>query len=249
MEHNTEKLGPKIELPECIYIVGAGGVTSYFMPAFIKTLAHQVKDKPRLYIFDGDKLEKRNLERQLFRPDSVSSNKAEAMRNQYLGEYKKIVAEPRYFAIGQRIKPESLVFGFVDNHSARRAILGACDESMSCAIIGANEYTDAQAIFYDPEWYGDQADPRIRYPEIMEDETGDPIRARACDAEEELEAAPQLAIANMSCACYALQMFWFYCFVRPGLEEESRKHWPVEHANNINKITTRTEGFYGRRAA
>jgi hypothetical protein len=97
--------------------------------------------------------------------------------------------------------------------------------------------------------YGGQQDPRTRYPEIMEDESGDPIRAGACDAEEELTAAPQLAIANMSCACYALQMFWFYFFVKPGLDKSSRKHWPVEHANNFNKITTRTEEFYGGRAA
>jgi molybdopterin/thiamine biosynthesis adenylyltransferase len=236
-------------LPENIYIVGAGGVTSYFMPPFIKTLAHQTDAKPRVYIVDGDILEERNLERQLFDKNGIQKNKAEAMKVQYLTEYKKIVATPRYFTIGSRVKEKSLIFGFVDNHVARRAILGACDTYNCVAIIGANEYTDAQAIYYTPAMSGSKLDPRIRYPEIMEDVSGDPTRAQGCDTKEALESAFQIPIANMACANYALQMFWFYIFIMPGMDEDSRKHWPIEHSNNFNKVMTRTEEFYGERAA
>lgn len=250
MDDNPAGVRTKVvSLPKNVYIIGAGGVTSYFMPAFIKTLAHQANDKPRIYIVDGDKLEERNLERQLFDKAHVSKNKAEAMVKQYSGEYKALAAIPRYFTVGARIKTGSLIFGFVDNHAARRAVLSACDRYESVAIIGANEYTDAQAIMYYPAMKDGPMDPRVRYPEILVDTTGDPIRALGCDKEEALEAAPQLAIANMACACYALQMFWFYYFVRPELSEESKKHWPVEHTNNFNKLQTRTEEFYGGRAA
>jgi hypothetical protein len=48
MNHSNNKI------PDHIYIVGAGGITTYFLPAFIKTMAATTKDLPAIHIIDGD---------------------------------------------------------------------------------------------------------------------------------------------------------------------------------------------------
>lgn len=237
-----------MNLPKHIYIIGAGGVTTYFLPAFIKTIANQVgKEKPFIHVIDGDNVELRNLERQVFDQDDVDENKASALAQKFKPEYGKILSTPRFFNHGDRIIEESLVFGFVDNHPARRAILSSCDAYGCSAILAANEYTDSQAIWYDPSMGGGPFDPRIRYPEILEDESGDPLRPLGCNTPEALAAAPQLAIANLACASHALQLFWFYYMIRPTLDQvESRPFWPIEHSNNFNRLITRVEESYVR---
>ena len=54
-------------------IVGAGGVTSYMLPALKNSF------DLHLTIFDGDRLEKHNLDRQLFRNNQVGEFKARAL--------------------------------------------------------------------------------------------------------------------------------------------------------------------------
>jgi hypothetical protein len=225
-------------------VIGAGGVTSYFLPAFLKTLAHYGGEKPRVYIMDGDALEERNLERQLFSREGITKNKAEALVAQYKSDYTKLEAIPKFFLSDFRPREKSLLFVFVDNHPARRNALSACDRFECAAIVAANEYTDAQAYFYDGVLKNTRMDPRVRYPEILTDESGDPARPGGCTTGEALAAAPQLPIANLASAHYALQLFWFRYAVAPGMELSSMEHWPVEHSNNFNKMTTRTEGFY-----
>jgi molybdopterin/thiamine biosynthesis adenylyltransferase len=211
---------------------------------FIKTVSHLTKDRPRIYIIDGDTLEARNLERQLFDHEHVSKNKAEALVSKYRGEYNNLVSGKKYFGLGSRIKDKSLVFVFVDNHPARRAVLDACDRHDSVAIMGANEYTDAQAIYYSPIMKGTKMDPRVRYPEILSDEEGDPMRPRGCSTGEALTIAPQLAIANFASASHALQLFWFYNSMVPKMDISSKEHWPIEHTNNFSRMDTRSEKFY-----
>ncbi len=237
----------KMQLPKHIYIIGAGGVTTYFLPAFIKTVANKFgKEKPFIHLIDGDKVESRNLERQLFERSDVGENKADALVQTFKEEYKNLMATPRFFSNGDRIIEESLVFGFVDNHPAKRALLAACDASNSNAILAANEYTDSQAIWYEPSaMRGNRFDPRVRYPEILDDESDNPLRPIGCNAPEALAAAPQLAIANLACASHALQLFWFHYVIKPTLDQiESRPYWPVEHSNNFNRLTTKVEESY-----
>ena len=73
MNHSNNKI------PDHIYIVGAGGITTYFLPAFIKTMAATTKDLPAIHIIDGDAVEERNLARQLFDPSAIAKNKAIAL--------------------------------------------------------------------------------------------------------------------------------------------------------------------------
>lgn len=64
-----------ITIPEINpFIIGAGGVASYLLPVLIKTFPI-----PNLWLRDADKLEERNLDRQLFSPDQIGQFKAEAL--------------------------------------------------------------------------------------------------------------------------------------------------------------------------
>lgn len=237
-------------IPTHIYVIGAGGVSSYLLPPLLKTLRYLSKKAPPVTVFDGDKLEPRNLERQLFVPASAEEKeyKASALvatAKVYEPEYKeKLFAINEYFHGGIELADGGLLFICVDNHVARKAALQACDRYYCNAVIAANEYTDSQAIWYNPFNSGTILDPRVRYPEILSDESGDPTSPVGCTAEAALQAAPQLAIANMTAAAYALQLFWFYCVAAPGMDKESRPFWPVEHGNNFNKISTKTEKVY-----
>lgn len=235
----------KMDLPKHIYIIGAGGVTSYFLPAFIKTVSHSMKQLPRIHIFDGDVLEERNLTRQLFDGRMVDRNKAESLVKMYRGAYRNMAAHPTYFHQGIRTIKGSLILVFVDNHPARKSALWAADHYGCTAIIAANEYTDSQAMWYEPEFRDTPLDPRVRYPEILVDEEGDPVRSEGCTTEQALTAAPQLAIANFACASHALQLFWFYFKEMDGLRD--RQYYPIEHSNNFNKLTTRVEEYYAGR--
>jgi hypothetical protein len=108
--------------------------------------------------------------------------------------------------------------------------------------------TAAQAMWYHPSFRGGRFDPRVCYPEIETDQSNNPIRPRGCTTQEAMEVAPQLPIANLACAAYALQLFWFYFMVAPSLEEDSRSFWPIEHTNNFNVIQTRKEQDYVRKS-
>lgn len=231
-----------MKLPKHVYIIGAGGVTSYFLPAFIKTVSHAMEQLPRIHIFDGDVLEERNLTRQLFDGRMVAKNKAESLVKMYMGAYKNMASHPTYFHSGIRTIKGSLIFVFVDNHPARKSALWAADAYGCTVIMAANEYTDSQAMWYEPAFSNTPLDPRVRYPEILEDEEGDPISAEGCTTEKALTVAPQLAIANFTCASHALQLFWFYFESREGLTETTYN--PIEHRNNFNKQTTMTEEHY-----
>jgi hypothetical protein len=231
-----------------VYIIGAGGVTSYLLPPLLKTLSHQYKDPPEITIFDGDNLEERNLERQLFNVKDAKAkrNKAEALVRMYQTAYPPhcLEAVKIYFYDGIELEDGSLVFVCVDNHAARKAALFVCDKYFCNAILAANEFTDAQSIFYSPFNAGKLLDPRVKYPEILTDESEDPRRPESCTSEAALEKTPQLPIFNMAAAAYALQHFWFYYRAVLDMDQDTRCYWPIEHCNNIFKIKTRTEKDY-----
>jgi len=50
------------------YVVGCGGVATYFLPSFLKTLYYSAKDKTKLNLtlVDGDIVERKNIARQVF---------------------------------------------------------------------------------------------------------------------------------------------------------------------------------------
>lgn len=227
----------KLVAPSIIYIVGCGGVASYLLPVLLKLLVN-LEHKPSIILIDGDSLEERNLDRQLFNPEDIGKNKAAALAELYNSYPGQITPSLDYFTDGFPVIDGSLLLCCVDNHVARSAVLNTCDTNNCIAIVGGNEYTDASAALYHPRWKGSPLDIRVRHPEILTDKSGDPTRPMSCQGEAQV-ANPQLAIANFSAANAMLWLMWFWFAERHGMEKESEPYWPVEHGNTFTRYYTK----------
>ena len=228
------------------YIVGCGGVCTYFLPSFFKTINHlkQFK-KSKITFVDGDMFETKNLDRQLFAQESVGQYKAEALASQYRHQYPDIFIDVINEYVNDSFSPEnkSLIIGFVDNHPARRDLLTVADRHKAKVIFAANSTIGAQAFYYDSSWANTSLDPRVRYPEILTTEDGSPIRAEGCNTEKRLNEVPQTALANQFAASHALHLWNFWMIESKTLDEsQSLQFWPVEQNNTFTRLETITIG-------
>ena len=228
------------------YIVGCGGVCTYFLPSFFKTINYlkQFK-KSKITFVDGDTFETKNLERQLFSQDSVGQYKSEALATQYRQQYPGIFVDSINDYITDAFSPEnkSLIIGFVDNHPARRDLLTVADRHKAKVIFAANSTIGAQAFYYDPAWANTSLDPRIRYPEILTTDSGSPVRAEGCNTEKRLNEVPQTALANQFAAFHALHLWNFWLIESKTLDEaQSFQFWPIELNNTFSRLNTITIG-------
>jgi molybdopterin/thiamine biosynthesis adenylyltransferase len=232
----------KIEKQDTIILVGAGGVTSYLIAPLVKLLQFKF-DGPQLIIFDGDSLEPRNLERQLFQKNQIGQNKAEALADyvQSTLGYSKVSAVPEYLHQSSDLRSDSvqLILCAVDNHPARRTCLSMADFVGCPAILAGNEYTDAEAYIYLPEWKDSPQDPRVYFPEILTDERDNPLARNACTGAA-TQAAPQLCVANYMAAGYMLHLLWFWTMEFQKVDEDMIGYRPVRHFNNFSRVTTKT---------
>lgn len=189
-------------------IIGAGGVASYLLPVLIKAFR-----PTEITIIDKDELEPRNLDRQLFDPSFVGRNKAAALIDTVL---KWEPAPPRVTVLEEWFsdstdlldgdQPIDAVICVADNHLARLHALGLADHLGLRAYLGGNEYFDNEAYVYLPQWQGGKKDPRVRYPALLTEHGGSPIRCTG-DAQ---ASTPQLAIANLGCAAKLLHLLYVY---------------------------------------
>lgn len=225
-----------------VVIVGCGGVASWMIAPLVKLLA-QSEHKPRLVLIDGDTIEERNLERQWFFDSDIGENKAIAMMERavdgkYSGDFDAI---GHYYSDGTMLPVGgmSLFLGCADNHAARRAILNAVDRNQGWAIIAGNEYTEAEAYYYEQGMKDSPVDPRVYYPAILTDNTGDPLRPRGCTGAAAI-AAPQLVLANFSAANHMLWLVYHHFVERHQNREYVREFMPVKTWNfGTRFITTR----------
>lgn len=216
-------------------VVGCGGIASWLCQGLIR-FAPGFKVPSKITLWDGDKIEARNLDRQLFVLDDIGRFKVDALSS-FLAMWSvqvrnapDIEVVPRYFTSGAEVASGTVIFGCVDNHAARRAILETADMSGAGAraIICGNEFTDAEAYIYLPHWRDSGLDPRVYYPEIMTDNAGDPVRPAGCQGEVQV-AAPQLALANMAAASMGLQLFYKW-FIKDRPDQQD--YMPVHHIQN-----------------
>lgn len=191
-------------------IIGAGGVASYLLPVLLKTFRPE-----SLTIIDKDKLEERNLDRQMFSRQQIGMNKGAALADIHAtrghaaqGHSDTLVSIiPEWFSDSTALPDETdAIICCADNHEARYAAIKRADLIGEFAYIGGNEYLDSQAFAYHRDWKGSNRDPLVRYPNIATDETGSPFR---CQGDAQI-ASPQLAIANLSCAAKLLHLMWVY---------------------------------------
>lgn len=213
-----------------IYIIGCGGVGSWLSEA----MARLCQDpKKHLVLVDGDKLEQKNLDRQLFSEDVIGRNKAEA-----LGEKLGCVGEGEWFT--PYLFPHNVsdwLMVCVDNNPARRAALMACDMFGCKAIIAANEVHSSEAYIYCPDWRGHPTlDPRVTYsPEIEADHSGNPEAASiGCTGEAQV-ANRQLVTANFMAAALAAHLFVVWAMESRKVKPETLKHLPFRLSQNLTR--------------
>lgn len=217
-----------------IAVIGCGGTGSYLLPLLLRSIKNST-----ITLFDGDSFTKENLDRQLFRPDLVGRNKANAMCTMYPTD--KMSAVASFLKAPKELEGFDLVFACPDNHVARARVLEAADSYDLAAIICGNEFNSSMALIYRSEWHGTALDPRERYPELLTDKTGSPTET-SCTGEA-VENSPQLALANNTSAVFAMQLmhFWFN-IMTPELQadKEAQPAFPVEFNWAPSKITTIT---------
>jgi hypothetical protein len=221
-----------------VTIIGAGGVTSYLLPALKRSFDLSV------VLIDGDILENKNLDRQLFRNNDIGKFKAEALLRTNLFRKSEATAVCTYFDEDLLDTEYRLFFGkscdliicAADNHPARRAAIFAANEMKKPLIIAANEYSTSQAYFYDVSMTIDfpNINPYNRYPEIETSEAGSPIRCQG----EALESTPQLAIANQVAASFANFLTW--CWFSEGYGNTSDVFNPIEFQSTFSRWETIT---------
>lgn len=191
-----------------LILVGCGGVGSWLLPALVRQ-----HDPEKIIAIDGDKLERKNLDRQLFSELDIGRNKAEALADKY-----GCAADPVWFSMGMmEIERDDWILVAADNHPARNAALQEADANGALVILAMNETWSAEAVFYQRGWRGGERDPRVYYPEIATVRTGDPRAAAVGCTGEAQTQNPQLVNANFMAAALALHLFALW-------SREARRH-------------------------
>lgn len=212
-----------------IYVIGAGGGGSWLTPALCL-----LTEPKQVTVIDGDKLEKKNLNRQLFTEEHIGRYKAEALANVY-----KCKHLSDWYNCGIIEHDESdWIFSCVDNHPARCSILKACDRYGCRAIIAANEMFSSEAYVYLPEWRDTKHDPRIIDPAMLTDVDGDPQRAAIGCTGEVQRANRQLVSANFMAVGLAQHLYVAWAMEFPKLDKALLPHMPRKMIANLSALET-----------
>lgn len=212
-----------------LYIIGCGGVGSWLTPALTLLTSPNA-----VTVIDADTLEEKNLDRQLFTDKDLGRSKAEALAERYQCSHRT-----EWFCEGlMRFEPEDWLLVCVDNHLARRAALGECDRYGCRAIFAANETHSAEAYFYQSEWKGTPIDPRVYFPDILTDRSGDPrARAIGCTGEAQKDN-PQLVTSNSLAASLAGHLFALWHLKAPAFKEKTLASLPYRLVANMSRLET-----------
>lgn len=209
------------------YLIGCGGVGSWLAPVLVKQLGPEA-----VILVDGDTLEQKNLDRQLFELEDIGRNKAEALALKYGCAW-----EMRWFSRGIfRLTRQDWLLVAVDNHPARLAALQECDQSGCQALFAANETFSAEAFYYRREWRDTPLDPRRYYPELLTDSAGDPRAAAIGCTGEAQTANRQLATANFMAAALLLNLRTIWQDKAPRLKREARQTLPYKITSNLFRM-------------
>lgn len=212
-----------------IYIIGCGGVGSWLTPAL--AMLESPKD---ITLVDGDKLELKNMNRQLFDESQIGQNKARSLADKYGCHFiEKWYSE----AMTEHFRQDWLIC-CADNNPARKSALAACDMSGCSAIFGANETHSSEAFIYHPEWRDTGIDPRTYYPEILSDFSGNPAGAAIGCTGEVQRQNPQLATANMMAAAIVAHLFMLWHKEVPKMDSDAFMHLPYKIVNNLTRSET-----------
>jgi hypothetical protein len=219
------------------YIIGCGGVGSAIVPSFCL-----LKSPDDITLVDGDSIERKNLNRQLFDAGQIGMNKAQALADRYGCHF-----IPEWFTRGKiRHYRNDWLICLVDNHRTRLETLEVCDEHGCQAIIAANEMHSSEAYYYRRTWKGTSRDPRVYYPEINTDRSGDPRAASIGCTGEVQQNNRQLASANLMAAALAEHLFVLWHLKAPRMDKETVALLPYKFVANLSKLETWKGGCHER---
>lgn len=213
-----------------IYIIGCGGVGSWLAPS----LALLTQSPKNIILVDADKLEKKNLNRQLFTEADIGKSKAEALAAKYGTQF----SNEWFFEGTLENTDNDWIICCVDNHSARREALNEADRVGCQVIIAANETHSAEAYYYKRPWAGTPIDPRVYFPDILTDTANDPRRAViGCTGEVQKEN-PQLVTSNAMAAALAGHLFALWHLEAHKLKAKTQLKLPYRLVANASKLET-----------
>ena len=204
-------------------IIGAGGIGTRVIPL--------IKHASEIIVMDGDKFERGNLNRQLFPTRSVGRNKAEVMTDLY-GLHK---GNPEFLYRPDQLEHCEFVICVPDNHRCRLIALDASDLYGFPLIIAGNKSGTANAMYYHPKYKGTSVDPRIKYPDMMDEAMEE--QASSCLAN--VEAVPQTALANSVASDFVCSLFLYWIGVDDSVPDEIiEEHAPFEHIWRFTEYET-----------
>ena len=211
------------------YIIGCGGVGSAIVPSFCL-----LKPPQDVTLIDGDTIERKNLNRQMFSTAQVGRNKAQALATVFNCRF-----IPEWFARGKiRHERSDWLICLVDNHRTRLEALEVCDEYGCQAIFAANETHSSEAYYYRRSWQNTHRDPRVYYPEINDDESGDPRAASIGCTGDAQENNRQLVSANLMAAALAEHLFVLWNLKAPRMDSQTVAVLPYKFVANLSKLET-----------
>lgn len=194
-----------------ICVVGCGGIGSWLIPPLARFLATDGFDGD-VMLFDGDKYEDKNANRQDFFLGHTGHNKAMTQATKMLNLFPnlKVRAIDQYITaenIDKAVTNNDVVFVCVDNHPARNLIdLHASTLKNVCVFSGGNEEFDGNVHVYYRR-AGRNITGRLvdRHPEVASITRGD--RADASCEDLIAGGAVQYLVTNFMAAATFLAAF------------------------------------------
>ena len=214
-----------------IYVLGAGGTGTYFIKEFSRYIA-SLKNPPvadRMFVMDGDTVEKKNLDRQAFLPEDVGFKKSSVIADvinhtlfedgnmewvsvpSYLTDLSQLSIIPtstmeataEWFERRNHCLNIPFIFSCVDNHAARLLLEEYFNSQVNCILFdSANEFDNGECVF--AAKMGGKVIAPVRSHYFPDIKTGDlrPVTEMSCT--ELNTVAPQHIFTNMYAALQLL---------------------------------------------
>ena len=190
------------------WMIGAGGTGSILYQPLVRMLRthHCGSEGWLLAVMDGDQVEEKNLERQMFSAASISENKARALVASHQDPNVRAIAE--YLddeGARRRIQDGDAVLICADNYQVRARIEDRAMELDNILVInGGNERHDGSVQIFE-RYHGINTNPPLswEHDEIRSTSAPDPTEL-SCLERASMPGGEQTIVANMMSATLML---------------------------------------------